>query len=291
MIAALTILKSEIDLKDIKQQPILSTNNEIVGYHSYSQNNSEQTLSGGTHSNKDISLRICVAELIECYFFQKIVATDANNDFLTNEFPSTSGFAAGFDNRSTQFRALCEGIERWAWSQWIDSKYFIPEEAPRNIKANTLTDVLIKNFQSYKIYKNKISVQLENKTQNLAFLVFLGLHENGVFAGSRVSTENDELLEHAVIEASRNLKNAHYFEKYPNKINKNSFFDTRLVYFSKNKNEAFKQISAALNPSWPTPKILLLREYNTQIDSVYIWRCLIKNFIGWHLGDEKRFVY
>jgi hypothetical protein len=67
--------------------------------------------------------------------------------------------------------------------------------------------------------------------------------------------------------------------------------NTRLIYFSKNSSQALKQIAAATNPDWPNPEILLLREYDTQIDSVYIWRCLMKDFVGWHLGDEKRFVY
>jgi len=30
---------------------------------------------------------------------------------------------------------------------------------------------------------------------------------------------------------------------------------------------------------------------NTGFDNVFIWRCLFKNYIGWHIGDEKRFVY
>jgi hypothetical protein len=42
---------------------------------------------------------------------------------------------------------------------------------------------------------------------------------------------------------------------------------------------------------WKDPDIRLFREVDTKVPGVYLWRCLFSDYIGWHLGDENRFVY
>ena len=287
---AIELLKTEFELNNVKQQPILDSNYSIVGYHSYAQNINDETLSGGTHTDRAISLRICVAELLERYFFKKICDLENANTFLIDEFPSTSGFAAGFDNESTKFRAICEGLERWAWSQWIDGHYILPKmEAIEN--TNMLSRTLLKDFDSFELYSRRFCVSINNKKANFEFLVFLGFKNNGIFAGSRVSSSKDNLIEHAIIEAHRNLKNAEFYKNNPDKIDMNSPIVARLIYFSNNKITALNQINQSTIANWPQPKVALLKDFSTNLESVYLWRCLFSNYIGWHLGDETRFVY
>jgi hypothetical protein len=162
-------------------------------------------------------------------------------------------------------------------------------DTPSNL--STLSRSLLTNFQKNHYFNKEIFLNIQGESKSFQFVVFIGETEYGVFAGSRVSSSIDNLWEHAIIEAIRNYNNSIFYGKHPESINLKNKVATRLMYFSKNKDEALKQIAAATNTDWPSPEILLLREYDTQIDSVYLWRCLMKDFVGWHLGDEKRFVY
>lgn len=287
----LELLKTKYNLANIIEQPIVDNRNNIVGYHCYAQNKSGATISGGTFSNKEAALRIAVAELVERYFFQELCKTEFSKQYYIEEYLSTCGFAAGFDNNSTRFRAICEGVERWAWSQWIDYKLNLPIDVSEK-KYTILAQALITDFDQIFSYSKVFQVKIsETEFLELKFAVFLGCKEGGIFAGSRVSTAGDELWEHAAVEASRNYKNSIFYAKHPEKIDYKSNFVTRLLYFSKNKNEALRQIDDAVKTDWPKPELLVLKQLNTGFASVFVWRCLFKDYVGWHLGDEKKFVY
>jgi len=287
----LELLKAKYGLANIIEQPIIDSENNVVGYHCYAQNESGSTISGGTFSDKETAMRIAVAELVERCFFQELCKTELKSQYYIDDYPSTCGFAAGFDNKSTRFRAICEGVERWVWSQWIDHKLNLPIDISEK-KYTILTQALTADFDqtiSYsKVFQVKIS---ESEFLKLKFVVFLGCKDDGIFAGSRVSSAGDELWEHAAVEASRNYKNSGFYAKYPEKIDYKSTFVTRLLYFSKNKNEALKQIAATVNNNWPKPELLVLKQLDTGFNSIFVWRCLFKDYIGWHVGDEKKFVY
>mgnify|MGYP001579659185 CR=1 FL=1 len=284
-------LKDKFNLANIIEQPVVDADNNIVGFHCYTQDKSGSTISGGTFSNKETALRIAVAELIERYFFQQLCKTELKSQYYIEDYPSTCGFAAGFDSKSTRFRAICEGLERWVWSQWIDHQLNLPIDVSVK-KYSILTQALIVDFDQTFSYSKVFQVQISKyEILELKFAVFLGCKEDGIFAGSRVSTVGDELWEHAVVEASRNFKNSEFYKINPEKIDYKNTVAARSVYFSKNKAEALRQVDSAMNINWVNPELLLLKQLDTCFDSVFIWRCLFKDYIGWHIGDEKRFVY
>ena len=207
---------------------------------------------------------------------------------MMKDFPSSSGFAAGFDNDSTKFRAICEGLERWAWSKWIDENYQIDIVQPL-MKLNTLTMKMLSEFSDTLWLRKDFEITIDNKKMNLSLSIFLGFTEHGIFPGSRVSTINDDLFEHPVIEAHRNFLNSKL--KSVSTIQSIDIIHKRLMYFSNHQQEALSQIRNAKRTSWPNPELCLLKNLETNIPGVFLWRCLFKNFIGWHLGNEDRFVY
>jgi hypothetical protein len=120
-------------------------------------------------------------------------------------------------------------------------------------------------------------------------VIFLGLTNNGIFPGSRVSTDSDDLYEHPVIEAHRNLINFKLNNESAN--SSGDIIEQRSMYFGQNKKLALEQIEAASEKIWPEPHLSLLKKFETNIPELFLYRCLFKDFIGWHEGTKERFVY
>jgi len=119
-------------------------------------------------------------------------------------------------------------------------------------------------------------------------MIFLGCKDNGIYPGSRVSRSTDDLYSHPIIEAQRNYSNT--------QLNKVALPDDDIIkkrtfYFANNKKQAFEQIHKANNDHCPEPKLRLLEELGTNITEVFLYRCLLEDFMGWHLGPVDRFVY
>lgn len=264
--------------------PIFNLDKETVGYHSVSYLKDGFPFSGGTHANQQTALRICIAEALERALFYKIIKNN-NNDFLTKEFPSTCGFACGFESDKTKYRAICESLERWAWSKWIDDGHQL--NIKTEVHLDRLSEALAQNF----IKRNYLYKNLEIQNMKVQFCVFLGETESGVFAGSRVCNLNEDPWQHAVIEAFRNYRNYEVTKKNNSDLKKEDIVRQRAVYFGDHKASAFDQIERANNSLWPSPSVLFLKEFNTNIPQVYLWRCLLNNWINWDFGDETRFVY
>jgi hypothetical protein len=127
------------------------------------------------------------------------------------------------------------------------------------------------------------------KTRRLLFSVFLGFKGKGVFAGSRVTSAMDDQWEHAVIEASRNLKNFELSGSIPTPDA--SIIAQRVNYFGAHSDHAVLQIERAKKEIWPKAKMELNVPIETGIVDVFLHRSLCTDFVFWHLGDEKRFVY
>lgn len=271
-------------------QDIVDSSGHIIGSRCYGMNDKHEAFSGGTASSRDTALRIAVAEAFERSLFYKIAAKEnLKQEFDVINFPSTSGFAAGFDDNFTRFRAICEGVERWAWSKWIDGRCKIAE-VKSDKKLSKLTMHLLSDFKECMWFKKDFEVTVSVKEKiNLSLVIFLGITENGVFPGSRVSTEQDELYEHPVIEAHRNLINFKLHQNNPKECR--DIIEKRTMFFGDNKKIALAQINNAVLDNWPRLELHLLKRFETNIPEVSLYRCLFKDFIGWHEGDIERFVY
>lgn len=275
----------------ITEQSIVNTENEIVGWNYFINDTDGKTISGGTSSSKETALRIGIAEAFERGLARKCWASENfKKEFLLDEFQSTCGFASGFDDNSTRFRAICEGLERWAWSNWIDYHCHLPDIAgPKSL--NPLTKHLLSQFQDCRFYAKDFKLKVEEKVMDLRFSLFLGFNENGIFPGSRVTTAIDNPWEHSLIEAYRNLKNYDFFKNCPETIDQENIIALRSHFFAKNKNIALEQINKATKTIWNEPEVLILKRMNTEIPSVFFWRCILKDFVSWDIGDYRRFVY
>lgn len=272
----------------LKTQEIIC-HEEILGYHCYAVENPQFTFSGGTSSSLDTAKRIAIAEAFERSFLSLIAKSENyRKQFLIEDNPSSSGFAAGFEEKSTRFRALCEGLECWAWSKWIDECYKMPLiSKPKGL--NKLTQFLLTPFQNTYWFSKSFEVFYDNEMINLKFVVFIGTTDEGVFSGSRVSTPNDNLWEHPVIEAYRNYKNFLLYQKEEYELQ--DIIQQRVIFFAKNKQIAFDQINRATKDSWPKPEINLIKDFKTEHPDIFLTRCLMSNFLGWHHGTITRFIY
>lgn len=270
-------------------QEVVNEEGLVLGVKCFGVEKGDVIFAGGTAQDKDLALRIAIAEAFERSYLDLINKDqDLARTFDMKNFPSSSGFAAGFDQSSTRFRAICEGLERWIWSKWIDEQFSIP----RDLTIGTfdpLTKHLLKSFDETHWFKKDFVLEVTpTEKLNLTIVIFLGCSEDGIFAGSRVSSKGDALYQHPVIEAHRNYSNA--------KIHKikqlvlEDIIQERTIFFSSNKKCALEQVGAADTIQWPTPMIHLLERYETNSE-VCLYRCLMKDFIGWHLGPVERFVY
>lgn len=275
----------------INLQEIRDDHNEIVGWNAVVNTATKSAFSGGTSPDKDTAIRIALAECFERSLFLKLSNTSGPIYFelLLDKHPSSSGFACGFQKTTTQFRSICEGIERWAWSQWIDGGSKMTRESNFGHKSK-LTNFLVNKFETYSLFSKEIFFE----KSRYKFVVFLGENKNGIFAGSRVSTYSDsDIWEHAVIEAYRNLENFKLFEQNGT----SDFYESldiigrRARYFGSHSAEAWEQIAAAQKELWKQPFAEVSKFVETDIPDIYLHRCLMKDYIGWHEGEENRFVY
>lgn len=282
------LLKLNPQFAGIKMQEIIY-DLKVTGFNCLVQDTSLHTFSGGTSSCKETAKRIAIAEAFERSFLTLINSDPLlRSEYFLNEYPSSTGFAAGFNKAKTNFRSICEGLECWAWSKWIDENHYIKNIDPPH-RLSILAKGLLENFKEFFWFKRCFEISVNNKLLDLEFVVFLGCTHEGIFPGSRVSSKGDDLYEHAIIEAYRNLKNSELYRN--SNISPSDIIQERVIYFSQNKNLAFEQINQATKTDWPQPEIRLLKNYNTGHPEIFLTRCLMKDFIGWHEGDVTRFVY
>lgn len=270
-------------------QEVVDETGLVLGVKCFGVEKDGAVFAGGTARDKDLAIRIAVAEAFERSYLDEIYKDEELAlTFDMKNFPSSSGFAAGFDQSSTRFRAICEGLERWIWSKWIDEQFSIARDLSA-ANFDPLTKHLLKSFDETHWFKKDFTLAVTpTEKLNLTIVIFLGCREDGIFAGSRVSTSGDILYQHPVVEAHRNFSNAKVHKVKPLVLD--DIIQKRTIYFSSNKTRALEQVSAASFNQWPTPTIQLLERFDTKSE-IFLYRCLMKDFIGWHLGPVDRFVY
>lgn len=277
-------------VKGINLQEIRNDKKITIGWNAVVETNSNNAFSGGTSSDRETAIRIAIAECFERSIFLKICQQDSADfrTLLLDQHPSSSGFACGFESEATKFRSVCEGIERWAWSQWIDYSYKIKQVDSMEYRSE-LGDFLASKFEKFSLFSHDIFFQ----SKRFKFVIFVGEKNNGVYAGSRVSTSKDALIwEHAIIEAYRNLENFKLFQSQSLKKSDDlDIISARARYFGGHARQAWEQIERAEKGLWKTPEVDVSLFVDTEVPGVFLHRCLMKNFVGWHLGKYDRFVY
>lgn len=279
-------------ISSLVQQP-LEQNGKTIGWNVYAQNEAGISLAQGTHSSLEVAMRIAIAESFE----RSLVRNLFNNimlreSFLYSEFPTSCGFACGFDKTSTEYRAVRESVERWAWSKWIDEGFKIEEIDSKDFYASDIQEYYRGHFIRDRVFLKKdiLVSMLDGSQSNFDFMILVFETPEGYFAGCRAGKSGEDLYSHSAAEAFRNYSNYCLLQESPGKTT-DSIVARRNIYFGKNKETAVSQIQKATQVIWPEAHQRILVSLNTNINGVYLWRSLLFNFLPWHLGDEKRFVY
>ena len=264
----------------------------IVGYQTVLITKPGYPFAGGSGPTLNEARRICAAEAIERAWFQKIVdgPEDQSKRFAISEYKTTCGFAAGFEAQPTAFRSVCEAIERWAWSTWIDKEFKI-ESKPISTQHSPLAKFFASEFDEILFFELPLSLNFDRKPNFLpgeyVFRATIAKKDSGIFPGSRVTTAADQSWDHAIVEAWRHLK---IFENELSKSVPTNIFDKRIKRFALEGESTLKRIERFHQKPWTSPKISVFEQVTTG-GKYFVWRTLCEDFLSWDAGDENRFIY
>ena len=272
------------DLTRLEDAPIKS-GDRTVGFHSILFREGGIPAGGGCGETIEKARRIAVAECIERALFFQLKASPSAAEFLIPEYPTSCGFAAGFNDSKTRLRALFEAAERWHWSQWIDRGCRIDQVQVDPARLTDYSRYFLGCFDHVGFYRR----EFQFCEMALQIGIVLGIKGEGVFPGSRVAQAGEDLWSHGLVEAWRHLEIFRYLSE--NTPANAPIVDRRILFFGKNKEVAFEQISAATKSEWAEPKLRLLKSWNPLGKKAFFWRAVCHDYIGWDKGDERRFVY
>lgn len=270
------------DFRDISVSEIRD-GGKIVGWESICYLKSGIPFSGGTSEDKMKSLRIAISEAFERALVTRIRSDQSSSrEFLCSSFCDTSGFAAGFDRGSVKYRSLCEALERWARSVWIDKQLVLPR--CDDVKLTPLAKHQSSFFSKVHFFKKKVFTINGN---DLYYYLTLGKRERGIFAGSRVGIESHDNWTHSLVEAARNYSNSINFRVKSHSI---EWLPRKLRYFSLHGDQTLNELLEHSNLEWPSPELLLQKEFVTN-SPVILWRTLMKGYRPSSYLPIKRFVF
>jgi len=225
--------------------------------------------------------KIAVAEYIERNFVLSLKGSAESENWKFDKFPTSCGFAAGFDPLNTQIRSIGEAIERWALSQWIDIDRYIEQVMspvwPRD-SAN-----LVGAFEEILVFKKEFIYTVNSKMIPYQLCVVLALSGSGAFIGSGVRSNFQDAMTHALVEAHRHLlisTQERNFNIYPY---------NRIKFFSENRSAALAAIHREKTTEWPQPVLEFQRSYQNEL--FCITRTIFKDWIPWERGSIDRMLY
>ena len=275
------------DFSHVEEAPI-STEGKTIGWHSTFLGKDGLALGGGCGSTLELSRRIAVAEIIERSTFQKLMSQDKTS-FLLDEFPTSCGFAAGFESEPTKLRAISESLERWALSKWIDDKLKLEPIHNSSAQLGEIGFFFAKQFDELNMYAKTFALSSGEISIHIQFGAVVGFKNGGAFLGSRACSTKENPWDHALTEAWRHTVIA---KSVPSEKEINKKYKDRVRFFASNALAARTAINEAhFESNWPVPRLRLLKQVPSLPDGIFVWRALCHDYKGWHLGDETRFMY
>lgn len=245
-------------------------------YHVSCVERSRDVRGGGFHFDRTEAKKRAFVELNERHLVKQIVAGQVPGWGVDFDW-SGSGFAAGYDERSTKRRALLEAVERWALARWIDQRCEIPR-APK-VPSSDLNAF----YLDHSLYLLTIPLLVEREILNVHVAVFLGWSERGVFAGYGTKSTASEAVEHAQVEAYRN------FVIDKNQPPRDYFPYDRIRYFAENKEVAIAALDGMKKDAWRPPALKIWKV--ERIGDIYLARAIMDGWKPWQLGSVSRFLY
>lgn len=269
------------EFKELQESPLILDDREVAYQQSVILED-ETCLGTGFSLNRSMARQIALSEAIERRVVSNLYKSKEADSYLLNEYPSTCGFAVGFNQEGAKERAQAEAVERWLRSKWIDDGYGLDEF---KVAAGTLTRVeawFAEKFLEVRYFAH--NCQLEgDSTKSVHSLVVVGLTEQGAFAGSKSVMNAKVPLLSALVEAWRHLEiSESELETNESKV---------IRHYAKNRKSALSQIQKAVKYNMPSPKLRLLKEVPIPLAGVCGFRALCHDFSGWHGANLERFVY
>lgn len=266
----------------------IETDGQIIGWHATCFSGDLEPIGSGCATERNTARRIAVAEAMERAFLKRIAVTDASS-FQILQYPTSCGLAAGFDLRTTQFRSLCEAVERWMLEQWIDKNCPFDEIQSQHILLNPMAKYFAASFANIRFFQKSTAIRYEGQLFSLNCGVVVGMTASGAFLGARVTSPEDDVWTHAIIEAWRHKV---IFEKIRNEpASTLSEVRRKIQFFGFNKDVVLTQVTNVKKNVWQVPTLQLAKQYETGFPGVFVWRHLADGFTGWQHGPIERFLY
>jgi len=288
MIDANTIIRIEPTFRTIEEAQI-HNGREFIGWHSTCFDGNQKPLGSGCGTTRIAARRIGVAETLERAVFKKTLNSTRKHQLLLDSYPSTCGFAAGFDSSSVRFRSLCEAVERWALEKWIDEDCPFKKMERSSLKLSPLAQFFSDLFSEVTYFSERFAIPYGGQLLELTGAVVVATTEQGAFLGSRVTTRADDLWTHPLTEAWRHKL---IFEKVRGTpFSELSDVRQKIKFFGLNKEAVLLQVMNSKTSVWSMPRLRLAEEIETDLPGVYVWRHMFDGFRGWDKGPIERFLY
>lgn len=244
-------------------------------------------LSAGSGFAQDVHLAKAKAfsEMVERYMVSELASDPkAAHSWRLDFDPSCSGFAVGFNKDRTLWRSICEATERFVVSKWID------EDLPLSRLRTTPHQHIALGFKPTGIeewygFYVELPVQLGDRVVILNSAVMSATTKRGIFCGYATRLDLDEAIEHAIVEAMRNLS------IFRNQAARDFFPFDRIWYFGENKEFGLRKIlknSTFEKSRWPTPLIKFSRA--DRFEDIWLARTIFDGWTPWQLGPIDRFI-
>lgn len=270
------ISKNQIDLLKWDYSKIAETY-----FHA---NCSHKEISGsGFANNLCLAKKIAFSEFCERSFVLNLLNSKMQDDPWDIKFDSSaSGFAVGYNLKNTVKRSLCEAVERWVLSKWVDEKFEI-----KILNSDSLTKKLQifskEYYLKYDLYHREQMLYLNNEVLKIHVVVFLGWQKSGVFVGYGSKFTLQDSINHAFIESLRN------YTIFKNQIKRDYFPYDRIHFFGENPQVASDFLNLEKTQKWPNPNLKCI--HHQKFDNMYISRTIFEGLKPWQLGKQDRFLY
>lgn len=270
----------------IEEAPLLQ-NGETVAWESVFLNKHRDVIGGAVATDRALCRQIGLAETLERLLVSQLRKKgDQDKSLMLSLFPTSCGFALGFEPAGARRRSLFEGLERWVWSQWIDSGFRLDSVSVDSRHLSPMAQYYRSLFDEVLFFRKSFEFPYLNDGP-VQIGITIGLKKQGAFAGSRVDVKDADVWSHALSESGRHFLR---FQKLK-KDSKFDLVDARLAYFGAHAESALAQIRSARKDDWPTPKTLISKEVERLPQGISLYRSLFQDYIGWHEGNADRFVY
>lgn len=246
-------------------------------------------VSGGFGPSQQIARKIASSEFLERRFYYNIKSNSGlRSKWGLDIIPTGCGFAVGYNQANTIQRSVCEAVERWVMSQWIDNQKEItrvPESAVCP-ELDTASLYFLKQFDEVWYFLKTVRIVLGAQIFQIQVAQTMGFKDDGIFPGSSAQCSLGSLWQHSLLESYRHLL---AFRNNPKTVE--TFPSNKVRYFGENAKVAVRQIEDATDKGWPSAQVRFFNVESQNDNTYYVARTILDGWESWHGGPLERFLY